>query len=95
MKLRARDGHGNLTDVTMMNIRVKQPIWKTPLAYTIYILIIIVLACYILNYVKILQKLVDNKAIHLNQQLEENKRLSEEIIDKEKIKNNYFVNLSH
>ena len=31
----------------------------------------------------------------LNKQLEENKRLSEEIINKEKFKNNYFVNLSH
>ena len=31
----------------------------------------------------------------LNNQLEENKRLSEEIINKEKFKNNYFVNLSH
>ena len=31
----------------------------------------------------------------LNNQLEENKRLSEEIIDKEKFKNNYFINLSH
>ena len=30
----------------------------------------------------------------LNNQLEENKRLSEEIINKEKFKNNYFVNLS-
>ncbi|MBQ3421493.1 MAG: HAMP domain-containing histidine kinase [Romboutsia sp.] len=31
----------------------------------------------------------------LNKQLEENKKLSEEIINTEKFKNNYFVNLSH
>ena len=31
----------------------------------------------------------------LNKQLEENKRLSEEIINNEKFKNNYFINLSH
>ena len=31
----------------------------------------------------------------LNKQLEENKKLSEEIISCEKFKNNYFVNLSH
>ncbi|MBC5996766.1 hypothetical protein EAI30_06655 [Romboutsia ilealis] len=95
LKLRARDGHGNLTDETIMNIRVKQPIWKTPLAYLIYIIIGLALICYIINYVKILQHLVDQKTINLNKQLQENKRLSEEIIDKEKFKNNYFVNLSH
>ena len=39
--------------------------------------------------------MVDQKTINLNNQLEENKRLSQEIIDQEKFKNNYFVNLSH
>ncbi|WP_242824132.1 sensor histidine kinase [[Clostridium] dakarense] len=48
-----------------------------------------------MNYVKILHKLVKQKTIKLNKQLEENKRLSEEIIEKEKFKNSYFVNLSH
>ena len=78
-----------------MNIKVKPPIWKTPIAYIIYTIIIVLVTYYIINYVKILQNLVDQKTIKLNKQLEENKKLSEEIIDKEKIKNNYFVNLSH
>ncbi|WP_195429843.1 sensor histidine kinase [Clostridium sp. D46t1_190503_E9] len=95
LKLRARDGHGELTEETSMNIRVKKPIWKSPLAYLIYLILIILIAFYILNYVKILKKLVDQKTMRLNMQLEENKKLSEEIIGKEKFKNNYFVNLSH
>ena len=95
LKIRARDGHGNLTEETRMNLRVKNPIWKTPLAYLIYIIILLAVALYILNYVKILRKLVDQKTMKLNNQLEENKRLSEEVINKEKFKNNYFVNLSH
>ena len=33
--------------------------------------------------------------MHLNKQLEENKRLSKDIIEHEKFRNNYFVNLSH
>ena len=37
LKIRARDSHGNLTKETSVNIRVKNPIWKTPLAYLIYI----------------------------------------------------------
>ena len=95
LKMRARDGHGNLTKETSMNIRVKSPIWKTPLAYLIYIVILLAIAFYIFNYVKILQNLVNHKTMKLNKQLEENKKLSEEIINKEKFKNNYFVNLSH
>ena len=81
--------------ISRINIRVKNPIWKTPLAYLIYVSIALIIAIYILNYVKILQCLVDQKTINLNNQLEENKRLSQEIIDQEKFKNNYFVNLSH
>ena len=89
LKMRARDGHGNLTKETSMNIRVKSPIWKTPLAYLIYIVILLAIAFYIL------QNLVNHKTMKLNKQLEENKKLSEEIINNEKFKNNYFVNLSH
>lgn len=95
LKLRARDVYGYLTEETHMNIKVNPPIWKTPLAYFIYTILAIAVLYYILNYVKILQYLVDQKTIKLNKQLEENKKLSEEIIDKEKFKNNYFVNLSH
>ena len=65
------------------------------MAYLIYASIALIIAIYILNYVKILQRLVDQKTINLNNQLEENKRLSQEIIEQEKFKNNYFVNLSH
>lgn len=95
LKIRARDGHGNLTEETIMNMRVKNPIWKTPIAYLVYIFTVGVVVLYIFTYVKILRKLVNQKTMKLNNQLEENKRLSEEIINKEKFKNNYFVNLSH
>ena len=95
LKIRARDGQGKKTKETSIKIRVKNPIWKTPLAYIIYISIIIALFICIFNYVKILRHLVNQKTIKLNKQLEENKRLSKEIIDNERFKNNYFVNLSH
>lgn len=95
LKIRARDGHGELTKETKINIRVKDPIWKTPLAYIIYFLILLAIIIYIFNYVKILQHLVNQKTMKLNKQLEENKKLSKELINNEKFKNNYFVNLSH
>ena len=39
--------------------------------------------------------MVNQKTIKLNKQLEQNKILSQKIIDNEKFKNNYFINLSH
>lgn len=69
LKIRARDGYGNLTEETTMNIKVNRPIWSTPLAYIVYIIIILVIIYYILNYVKILQRLVEQKTISLNKQL--------------------------
>lgn len=95
LKLKARYPNGELTEETSVNIRVKNPIWKSPLAYFTYIAIIIAVIAYIFNYVKILHRLVDEKTKMINNQLREEKRLSEEIIEKEKLKNNYFVNLSH
>ena len=95
LKIRSRDGNGDLSKETIMNIKVKNPIWKSPMAYIIYIIVLSVLIIYIFNYVKILRKLVEQKTLKLNKQLEENRKLSEEIIKKEKFKNNYFVNLSH
>ena len=95
LKIRARDGYGNLTKETSMNIKVKKPFWKTSLAYLIYLIVFSAIAFYILNYVKILQNLVNQKTMNLNKQLEENKKLSEELINNEKFKNDYFVNLSH
>ena len=95
VKIRAKDGCGNITKETRINIRVKNTIWKTPLAYLTYIVIVLAIITYILNYAQILHKLVNKKTKSLNVQLEENKKLSAEIIGKEKFKNNYFVNLSH
>ena len=95
LKIRARDGHGELTKETSINIKVKKPIWRTPLAYIIYIFILGGIFFWIFNYVKILKYLVNQKTINLNKQLEENQRLNKEIIEHEKFKNNYFVNLSH
>ncbi|WP_299994947.1 hybrid sensor histidine kinase/response regulator, partial [uncultured Clostridium sp.] len=95
LKIRARGGNGELTDETIINIRVKNPIWKTPLAYLVYFITLLIVFIYIFNYVKILRHLVDKKTMNLKNQLDENKRLSQKLIEYEKFKNNYFVNLSH
>ena len=43
LRIRARNGHGELSEESIMNIRIKNPIWKTPLAYIIYVVIITII----------------------------------------------------
>lgn len=77
------------------NISINDELSNEYITTIFYVSIILVFCIYVFNYVKILQHLVNKKTMKLNNQLEENKRLSEEIIDKEKFKNNYFINSSH
>ena len=77
------------------NISINDELSNEYITTIFYVSIILVFCIYVFNYVKILQHLVNKKTMKLNNQLEENKRLSEEIINKEKFKNNYFINLSH
>ena len=60
----------------------------------IYIIILIIIYIYY-NQVKILDALVRQRTQELNDKLNENKKLYERLIELEKYKNNYFVNLSH
>ena len=77
------------------NISINDELSNEYITTIFYVSIILVFCIYVFNYVKILQHLVNQKTMHLNKQLEENKRLSKDIIEHEKFRNNYFVNLSH
>lgn len=94
-KIRATDVHGNISDETTIKIIIKAPIWKTPLAYIIYVFVFLSIIIYIRNYVTILEKMVKKRTSQLNKQLENNKKLYKKIIKNEKFRNIYFVNLSH
>ena len=60
-----------------------------------YIIIILIIIYIYYNQVKILDALVRQRTQELNDKLNENKKLYERLIELEKYKNNYFVNLSH
>lgn len=94
-KVKARNTAGIWSEETTIPINIMAPPWKTPLAYIIYILIITLIIWFIWNYVKILEKMVDQRTMELNRKLEENKSLYNKLIQTERYKNNYFINLSH
>lgn len=95
MLIRGRNYNGVWSDISSINIRVKNSIFKTPMAYCTYIFILIVGVYYFYNQMKILNSLVKKKTYELNVKLNENESLYKRLIQAEKYKNNYFVNLSH
>ena len=95
MLIAGRNYNGGWSNVSSINIKVKNSIWKTPYAYCFYIFIISLIVYLFYNEVKILDELVRQRTQQLNNKLNENKKLYNKLIETERYKNNYFINLSH
>ena len=95
MLMAGRNYNGVWSDVSSIDIKVRNSIWKTPIAYFIYVVIIMTVIYYFYNHMKILDALVTQRTQELNNKLHENKKLYKRLIEAEQYKNNYFVNLSH
>ena len=101
-KVVARVGNGEWSAPTIVKFNVAIKPWKSPLAYFIYIILILSLIYHEWTIIKSLDKKVEERTHELNianeilnQKLLENKELYEKLIKNEKYKNNYFLNLSH
>lgn len=94
-KVIGKSSAGEWSDPTAISIIIKNPPWKTPVAYAIYIFIVLTSIFVIWNRVKILNALVRQRTNELNKRLKENRELYAQLLKHEKYKNNYFVNLSH
>lgn len=68
-------------DDLKLKITIKPPIWKTKSAYVIYTLLIILLIILVLNYVKLLERMVNERTNELNKT---NNRLLKEIEQRKK-----------
>lgn len=93
--VRARNSTGEWSEATSIDFTISKKPWKTSFAYMIYGLIIFLVIYIIWNRVKILDSLVEQRTIELNKKLKENEELYNKLIQNEKYKNNYFINLSH
>ena len=95
MFIAGRNYNGVWSDISSIDIKVKNSAFKTPFAYFLYIVILLGIIYFFYNQVKILDSLVTQRTQELNNKLNENKKLYKRLIKAEKYKNNYFVNLSH
>lgn len=94
-KVKAKTNRGTWSDETQLDIEINNPPWKSVFAYNLYIILALIIAFIIWNYVKILENLVKQRTKELNNKLDENKILYSKLLSQEKYKNDYFVNLSH
>ena len=93
--VKARGINGEWSNTESIDIVIKDPFWKTNIAYIIYITIFFFIGFLIFKYVMFLDKLVYERTVELQNQLKENQILYKKLIEAEKYKNNYFINLSH
>ena len=94
-KVRARNSTGEWSSPTSINFTVGVKPWKSPFAYMIYLLLVCIIIYVFWNRVKILDSLVEQRSNELNKKYKENEELYNKLIQNEKYKNNYFINLSH
>lgn len=78
-----------------VNIYIKSPFWKSKSAVLIYIAITLCILYSKSNKVKKLNKLVEQRTEELSKEMQTNNELLNKIIEVERNKNNYFINLSH
>ncbi len=94
-KIKVRNQNGVMGEEYKVTFTIKAPIWKSKGAVLLYIIIIILLVCYNSKKLKKLDNLVEVRTEALSQEMETNKQLFDKIIEAERSKNNYFINLSH
>lgn len=93
--IKFRGSNGVIGGENRVSFTIKPPYWKSPLAIVIYAIIIMILIYRNMNKVKNLDKLVYKRTKQLYDEMEKNQFLFDKVIEAERSKNNYFINLSH
>ena len=95
LRIKFRNNRGNISEEKEINFTIKPPFWKSNIAKFLYAMIIIVIIYNSINKMKKLDKLVEKRTQQLNNEMNKNKVLFNRLLEVEKSKNNYFINLSH
>ncbi|MGL4913687.1 MAG: ligand-binding sensor domain-containing protein [Romboutsia sp.] len=95
LKIKAKSHNGMETNVNSVSFTIKPPFYKSKVALLIYLIIIILIIYSYINRMKYLDKLVQKKTEELSHEMEISNELLNKVIELERNKNNYFINLSH
>lgn len=94
-KVRAINNNADISNEAIVKFQIRPPWWLSNQAIFLYCIIVVGLIFN--NQIKMrkLDKLVEIRTKELKYQMKKNKSLYEKVIELERRKNNYFVNLSH
>lgn len=94
-RVRAVNSRGLVSDESKVSFKINRPVWLRIPAIIFYASMIIYIILAQKNKVRKLDTLVDVRTEELREEMEINKTLFEKIIELERGKNSYFINLSH
>ncbi|MGM9534690.1 MAG: ATP-binding protein, partial [Intestinibacter sp.] len=94
-KIKARSQNGNMGKESKVSFTIKPPLWRRKEAILVYIFIILLTIYIHSKKVKRLDYLVEIRTRALNEEMKTSNQLLNKIIEVERNKNNYFINLSH
>lgn len=95
LAFKARSTNGFFSDEETINFTIKPPFWKSKFAFVLLVIVIILIFISERNKRKKLDLLVAHRTKALSDEMKKNEKLYNKLIESEKTKNNYFVNLSH
>ena len=95
LKVKARNNNGLISEESSVTFTINPPILLSKNAYFIYILMIILFIYIQKHKIKSLDKLVGKRTKELRDEMEKSNELLKKVIQLERNKNNYFINLSH
>ncbi|MGL5715133.1 MAG: ligand-binding sensor domain-containing protein, partial [Paraclostridium sp.] len=95
IKLKAINGGGVVSTEESLNFTIKPVFWQSIEAIVLYIFIGLLLVIYYKNKVQILDSMVEKRTKEVSGKIIENEKLFDKVLQLERKKNSYFVNLSH
>ncbi|SCH70513.1 Alkaline phosphatase synthesis sensor protein phoR [uncultured Clostridium sp.] len=95
LKVKTITHHGVESEESSVIFTINPPIWQSKYAIFIYYILIILAIYAYANKVKKLDRLVNKRTYELRKEMDKNEQLFNQVLELEKNKNNYFINLSH
>lgn len=95
LKIKARSNNGIISEESKLSFKIKPPFWAGRYAVIFYVLAIALFIIYNKYKMKKLDNMVEQRTLELSEEMQRNKELFDKIIDLEKRKNSYLINLSH
>lgn len=95
LKIKARNHNGIMSEEQEVSFKIKAPFWRSAEAVCLYLLGIIMLIYLNNNKMKRLDKIVEKRTEQLTEEMNKSRQLLNKVINLERNKNNYFINLSH